>query len=216
MFIHDLSHWFNVLTAMSLLTLLLAHMYNSHMIRYILLGYLNYYPMSGYDLKLNLEHSISHFWHAHHSQIYTTMRKLETEGLVTSEIHPQEGAPDRRVYNITEAGKEELNHWLDKPMKQASPIKEEFMVRLFFSSGREPQEVAAELITQRKFHEERLQVYKALEHHLKYEIKEKHPVKDRDVRFWLFTLNMGLNFEIMYIQWINDTLTELQEMNNQV
>ena len=189
-------------------------MYNANMIRYILLGYLNYYPMSGYDLKLNMEHSISHFWHAHHSQIYTTMRKLEEEGLVTSEIHPQEGAPDRRVYHITETGKEELNRWLDKPMKHASPIKEEFMVRLFFSSEREPQEVAAELITQRKFHEERLQVYKALEQHLCCEMQEKYPVKDRDVKFWLFTLKMGLNFETMYIQWINDTLNELHKMDN--
>ena len=100
-------------------------------------------------------------------------------------------------------------------MKQASPIKEELMVRLFFSSGRDSQEVAAELITQRKFHEERLQVYKALEHHLNCEIKEEYPVNDRDVKFWLFTLNMGLNFETMYIQWINDTLAELQEMDNQ-
>jgi PadR family transcriptional regulator, regulatory protein AphA len=190
-------------------------MYNTNMIRYILLGYLKYYPMSGYDLKLNLEHSISHFWHAHHSQIYTTMRKLEEEGLVTSKIHPQEGAPDRRVYSITEAGKEEVNRWLDKPMKQASPIKEEFMVRLFFSSGRESQEVTAELIMQRKLHEERLQVYKALEHHLNCEIKKEYPVNDRDVKFWLFTLKMGLNFETMYIQWINDTLAELQQMDNQ-
>ena len=190
-------------------------MYNQNMIRYILLGYLKYYPMSGYDLKLNLEHSIAHFWHAHHSQIYTTMRKLEEEGLVTSEIHPQDGAPDRRVYNITEEGINEVNRWLDKPLNYASPIKEEFMVRLFFSSDRSSQEVMAELITQRKFHEERYQVYKDLEYHLNHEIKKEYPVKDRDVRFWLFTLKMGLSFETMYIQWLNDTLNELQEMDNQ-
>jgi DNA-binding PadR family transcriptional regulator len=171
--------------------------------------------MSGYDLKLNLEHSISHFWHAHHSQIYTTMRKLEEEGLVTSEIHPQEGAPDRRVYDITEAGMVEVNRWLDKPLNYPSPIKEEFLVRLFFSSDRNHQEVTAELIMQRKFHEERYQVYKDLEHHLNCEIKKETPVRERDVRFWLFTLKMGLDFETMYIQWLNDTLAELKEMEKQ-
>jgi PadR family transcriptional regulator AphA len=186
------------------------------MIRTILLGYLKYQPMTGYDLKQNLDHSISHFWHAHHSQIYTALRKMEEEGLVTSEIFPQDGSPDRRVYTITPAGRKEVEVWLNQPMTTASTIKEEFLVRMFFSAERDPQEVMAELVLQRKLHEEKLNVYVQLQDHLQNNIRKQLPQFDRDVTFWLSTLSMGMRFEKMYIEWLNDTLDEIQRLNEQL
>lgn len=171
--------------------------------------------MTGYDLKQNLDHSISHFWHAHHSQIYTTLRKMEEEGLVTSEIIPQNGSPDRRVYTITPAGRKEVEDWLNQPMTTASTIKEEFLVRIFFSAERDPQEVIAELILQRKLHEEKLHVYLQLQEHLQNKIQKEFPQLARDVTFWLSTLRMGMRFEKMYMEWLDETLNEIQRLNEQ-
>jgi DNA-binding PadR family transcriptional regulator len=182
------------------------------MIKYILLGYLNYQSMTGYELKQNLDHTVSHFWHAHHSQIYTTLHKLDQDGLLTSEIHEQNSSPDRRVYTITEAGHKSLQDWLNQPMTGTSPIKEEFMVRLFFSANRNPQEVNAEIIIQRKLHEEKLNVYFQLKEHLENNVKVEHPQFTRDVSFWLATLKMGIRFEMNYIEWLNATLDELNNL----
>ncbi|MBI9051664.1 MAG: PadR family transcriptional regulator [Anaerolineaceae bacterium] len=182
------------------------------MIKYILLGYLKYQPMTGYDLKQSLDHSVSHFWHAHHSQIYTTLRKLDNDGLVSSEIIPQQGSPDRRLYTITAAGQQEMESWINQPMTHISLLKEEYLVRLFFSAERNPQEVIAELILQIKLHEEKLQVFYQLQHHLENNARKEHPEFERDIHFWLFTLKMGLSFEEMYIQWLNNTLHEIQNM----
>ena len=185
------------------------------MIRFILLGYLKYQPMTGYDLKQGLDHSISHFWHAHHSQIYTTLRKMDEEGLVTSEVIPQDGSPDRRVYTITPAGRKEVEDWLNQPMTTASTIKEEFLVRLFFSAERNAEEVIAEIILQRKLHEEKLNTYLHLQEHLQNTVRKEMPQFDRDVTFWLSTVKMGMRFEKMYIEWLNETLDEIQRLNEQ-
>jgi PadR family transcriptional regulator AphA len=84
------------------------------MIKFILLGFLNYQPMTGYDLKQTIDETSAHFWHAYHSQIYTTLRKMEEDGLVTSQFVQEDNAPDRRIYTITASGKKAVKAWLDK------------------------------------------------------------------------------------------------------
>ena len=51
------------------------------MLKYAILGFLSYTPMTGYDIKLRMDRSTSHFWHAKLSQIYTTLKSLEEEQL---------------------------------------------------------------------------------------------------------------------------------------
>ncbi len=60
------------------------------MLKCALLGFLNYRPRSGYDLKQLMDVSTSNFWHAKQSQIYATLKKMEKDGLILSHIHPQE------------------------------------------------------------------------------------------------------------------------------
>ena len=45
------------------------------MLKYVLLGFLNYTPMTGYELKQFMDESTANFWHAKQSQIYTTLKK---------------------------------------------------------------------------------------------------------------------------------------------
>ena len=46
------------------------------MLKYVLLGFLNYAPQTGYELKQAIDKSTSFFWHAKQSQIYTTLKGL--------------------------------------------------------------------------------------------------------------------------------------------
>ncbi|MCP4361467.1 MAG: PadR family transcriptional regulator, partial [Chloroflexi bacterium] len=78
------------------------------MLKYALLGFLNYQPMTGYEIKQMIDVSTANFWHAKQSQIYTTLKKLEADNLAVSHVEAQEGRPDRRVYNITETGRVDL------------------------------------------------------------------------------------------------------------
>lgn len=180
------------------------------MIKYILLGFLHYQPMTGYDLKQAIDHSTAHFWHAHHSQIYTILRQMEQAGLVTSQFFYEEGQPNRRVYTITEAGNAELKSWLDQPMLEMPALKEDFLVRVFFSGQREPDKIKTELKLQLELHQQKLETYHAI---VDIEENEKqHPQLKRDAAFWRATLEMGIRYEEMYIGWLKDTLRMVENL----
>jgi DNA-binding PadR family transcriptional regulator len=180
------------------------------MIQYILLGFLNYQPMTGYDLKQSIDTSTAHFWHAHHSQIYTTLRHMEKSGLLTSEFIYAEGQPNRRVYTITEAGRAELRGWMDQPMLETTALKEDFLVRVFFSGQREPEKVKTELRLQIELHQQQLAAYHAI--CAIEENAKQFPQLKRDAAFWAATLDMGIRYEEMYVQWLRDTLVMVESV----
>ena len=180
--------------------------YNDHMIKYILLGLLSYLPMTGYDLKQMIDHSISHFWHAHHSQIYSTLREMEADGLVTSELIEAEGERDRRVYSLTEKGLQEFRTWLDQSMTEMSLIKDDLLVRVFFSAQREKPKVLAELVLQREMHQQKLKLYHTITSEEIARNATEYPQMARDAKFWQATLNLGVRYEEAYIDWLNETI----------
>ncbi|MBK9210049.1 MAG: PadR family transcriptional regulator [Anaerolineales bacterium] len=96
------------------------------MLKYALLGLLQYNPSTGYDLKQFMDTSTSNFWHAKLSQIYITLKALEKEGLVTSDVQEQTSRPDRRVYTLTEQGTQELDNWLGDTNVGTSPTQRPF------------------------------------------------------------------------------------------
>jgi PadR family transcriptional regulator, regulatory protein AphA len=182
------------------------------MIKFILLGFLNYQPMTGYELKQTMDHSVSHFWHAYHSQIYTTLRQMEADALVVSEFIHSEGQPDRRVYSLTDSGRVELKTWLDQSLTEMSPIKEELILRLFFSASRDKNSVLAELHLQREMHQKKLNEYHGLTVGEIEENAKSIPQLARDARFWRMTLYMGISYEKMYLEWLDQTIREIEGM----
>jgi len=182
------------------------------MIKYILLGFLNYQPMTGYEIKQTLDHSVSHFWHAYHSQIYTTLRQMEADALVVSEFIHGEGQPDRRVYSLTDAGRAEFTTWLDQALTEMSPVKEELILRLFFSARRDKNSVLAELYLQRELHQKKLNEYLGMTAGEIEENAKSIPELARDAIFWKMTLNMGISYEKMYVEWLDRTIQEIERL----
>ena len=80
-------------------------------LNHILLGLLRE-PAAGYDLKAVFDERISHFWSAEFGQIYPALNRLEERGLLRSHVEPSDRGPNRRVYGLTEEGRQELLRWL--------------------------------------------------------------------------------------------------------
>jgi DNA-binding PadR family transcriptional regulator len=183
------------------------------MLKYILLGFLNYHPMTGYDLKTVMEQSTMHFWHAYHSQIYTTLRKLEDEGMVTSEEEAGDDKLNRRIYHLSDKGRADWQAWLNTAMTEQSPVKEELLVRIFFSAQRDPQALLDELHVQRQLHQQKLVWYQSLAPtHLVQGIEqpEVHAQLQPEIPFWAATLDFGIRYEQMYIAWLTDVINHLK------
>jgi DNA-binding PadR family transcriptional regulator len=62
-------------------------------------------------------------------QIYTTLSRLERDGLVSKSIVVQENRPDKRVYSLTEKGKQNLQIWFDEVLS-GPRIKDNFYLKL--------------------------------------------------------------------------------------
>ena len=81
-------------------------------LRHALLGVLDARSMTGYELAQFFDQSAGWVWSAPHSNIYPALRKMEDEGLLTSETEIKGERLERTVYSITDAGRAELIAWV--------------------------------------------------------------------------------------------------------
>jgi DNA-binding PadR family transcriptional regulator len=100
------------------------------MLNYAILGLLSQESRHGYDLKQAFEAMLGGTWPLNIGQVYTTLSRLERDGYVESQIVPQELLPDRKVYSLTQTGKDELNRWLSEPTQGTIRLKDEFFIKL--------------------------------------------------------------------------------------
>lgn len=103
-------------------------------IHYAILGLLSVRPLSGYDLKKIIARSDLFYWSGNNNQIYTSLVQLHKGGLVTQEVQPQESLPARKIYSITEAGREAL-HALSLSAPGLPEVRKPFLVQLAWADG---------------------------------------------------------------------------------
>lgn len=78
----------------------------------IILGCLLDAPSHGYEIRHRLKNFFKRSHGINEGQLYATLKKMEQDGLVTKEIVYQEKNPPRKVFFLTEKGKEQFNSWL--------------------------------------------------------------------------------------------------------
>ena len=181
------------------------------MLKYALLGFLKYESKTGYDLKQTMDKSTGHFWHAKQSQIYTTLKKLEEGGLLISHPEPQERRPDRRVYKITGSGEKALQEWLLQPVTQLDTAKELLLLKLFFSGTLEKETILTQLRLLRNLHERQAELYKTETPDFIQEITAFQPELKQDAHLWEAARRFGELHEKMYIRWLDETISMVEE-----
>lgn len=99
-----------------------------------LLGLLAKEPAHGYELKQALEADFGDLWPAVNiGQIYSTLARLEATGLVRSAPVTQDGRPDKKVFELTANGREELLRWVDDVVP-AARVRDRFFVKLVLAA----------------------------------------------------------------------------------
>jgi len=181
------------------------------MLKYVILGALNYQPMSGYDLKQFTDRSTSNFWHAELSQIYVTLKSLEKEGLVTSSAVPQASRPDRRVYTITENGQQALSDWLRVPFTGIDQYKDTLLLKLFFSARLGKEAILAQLHLQRGLHQKLVDQFQTETADDIAQTVERVPELRRDALLWEATRRFGEMTEATYLRWLDETIARIEK-----
>lgn len=100
---------------------------------YALLGLLSFdRELSGYDLKKWADASLRFFyWSPAVSQIYGELKRLDTLGYVTSREVPQDTARTKRVYRITDQGRDALITWVEHDDVEPPVLKHSPLLRVW-------------------------------------------------------------------------------------
>lgn len=182
------------------------------MLKYVLLGFLSYFPATGYELKQSMDNSTQYFWNAKQSQVYRTLKQLESEGLLCSHVEAQDERPDRRVYQITDAGRADFNAWLQEPETEVPVKKDALLLKLFFSAPLSNEHLLSELRVQRERH---LREYEHLSQHVRQHLaaqkaQTEDPMLARTLLLWEQVRRYGELYFEMYQRWLDETIGVLE------
>ena len=96
-------------------------------VRQALLALLEEGPMYGYQLRSEFERRTGATWPLNVGQVYTTLTRLERDGLVSESGADGEG---HVVYEVTAAGREEVATWFTTPVGRSTPPRDELAIKL--------------------------------------------------------------------------------------
>lgn len=173
-----------------------------------ILGFLNYRPYSGYDLKRIFDTSVRHFWPADQSQIYHTLARMNEKEWVDIEIIPQESRPARKVYHITSVGKEAFQNWLTAPLPPPENRSAD-MIQVFFAGQLSDEEIlglferAAESIRAGLAHYQ--QIPRDMGTYCEY------TDSPRDFFFWMLTLEVGIHTLQSNLEFIENLIQRIRD-----
>lgn len=132
-------------------------------VKTVCLGMLTDGEASGYDLKKAFESSFAHCFAAGFGSIYPALATLSEQGLVSCQEVPQEGKPDRKVYQITDKGMQHLLQELENPAP-SHKIRSEFLATMCFAHLMSPEQVQTVLDSRIEDVERNLRLIDEFEH----------------------------------------------------
>ncbi len=101
-------------------------------VRHSLLALLSEGPKYGFQLRQEFEASTGDVWPLNVGQVYTTLDRLERDGLAeTDDLDDDER---QKNYRITDQGEEELSRWLRTPPDLTQPPRDELVIKVLVAS----------------------------------------------------------------------------------
>jgi DNA-binding PadR family transcriptional regulator len=157
-----------------------------------LLGFLHEGPMTGWNLVGLVEREIGDFWSVTQSQVYRELATMAQLGFVEAgELGPR----DRRPYSITDAGRKAFRQWLASEPGEET-IRFPLLLTVLFGRHLPPGRLVEFVEDHQVSHTRRRDHYITLLRTI-----EAAPADQRPDAFVLSTLNFGLAYETMILDW---------------
>ena len=97
-------------------------------VRHAMLALLSEGPKYGLQLRQDFEARTGEVWPLNVGQVYTTLQRLERDGLVESDGADDDGP--QKHFHITAVGADELGRWLRTPPDLSSPPRDELVIKV--------------------------------------------------------------------------------------
>ena len=84
---------------------------------------------SGYELAKRFDISVANFWAATPQQLYRELERLEAAGLLSARVIEQQRRPNKRLFALTDAGRDELFTFTAGPTRPTT-LRDDLLVKL--------------------------------------------------------------------------------------
>jgi DNA-binding PadR family transcriptional regulator len=176
-------------------------------IRYALLSLLAREPLSGYDIKQHMNNRLGPFWKVGSNQVYPELAKMEGDGIVKLRVIEQHTyRPARKLYEITEVGREALISWTIEP-RGVENFRDDFLLKAYNSWLVAPEKMIIQIEEIKKQHEERLAAY--LEKVTELTQLLETSKSDDPISSSISVVEFGVKYERLYIEWCDNLIKKL-------
>ena len=111
-------------------------------LKHLVLGILREEPAHGYRVAARLLALAGSLRRVETARVYETLGGLEREGAIAARV-AADGGRERRVWETTERGREELGRWLDRPVPSADWLRRPLLARLAIAGPSDSRRLAA-------------------------------------------------------------------------
>ncbi|SCE49594.1 DNA-binding transcriptional regulator, PadR family [Streptomyces sp. DvalAA-43] len=170
-------------------------------IRHGLLALLERGPRYGSQLRTEFESRTGSTWPLNVGQVYTTLSRLERDGLVVQDAEDDQG---HALYAITDAGHTELRSWFETPVDRSNPPRDELAIKLAMAVGAPGVDIRAVIQSQRHHTVKAMQDYTRL----KAQSLSDVPA-NRDEVAWLLVLEQLIFQAEAEARWLDHCETRL-------
>lgn len=159
---------------------------------------------SGYELARRFDKSIGFFWRATHQQIYRVLKRMSDGGWVHGTAVTQDGRPDKIVYGVSQAGRDELARWIGEPTP-ASRLRDELAVKIRGAGYGDLDALRREVTRHRDEHAARLELFRLVE---KRDFPSPASLSGAPLHQYL-VLRGGIRAEVGLTEWCEEVLEAL-------
>ena len=173
--------------------------------QYPILGLLCIKPLSGYDLRAEIEGTLCSFWRESDGQIYPTLRMLEETGQIVRIEGGRKRARERQVYAITDLGRQHLRAWIAEEPRTQSP-RNEFLLKVWMMRHGPEGAVLAHI----RQHRQQIAVRMAATAELQKLVERNKLLPDFPV--WQTLFRYGVLMREAELAWCDEALAALEPL----
>lgn len=166
---------------------------------------------SGYELSKVFDVSLANFWASTPQQLYRELERLARDGLIEARVVRQERRPDKRMFTLTESGREDLRTFAATPPRRPAALRDELLIKIQAMDGADPEATRALIEEREAWARGKLARYQRVRDRLLAGRSEEEYLREADRVGPYVTLLGGIAFEEENLRWCERVLTVLEQ-----
>ncbi|KND41462.1 MULTISPECIES: PadR family transcriptional regulator [Streptomyces] len=166
---------------------------------------------SGYDLAKGFDATVANFWMSTPQQLYRELERMEAEGLIAARVVEQERRPNKRLFSLTEAGRQAVRAYTAASPSRPVVIRDELLVKVQCADAGDVEAVRAAVAERMEWATAKLARYEKMRRRLLDGRSEEAYFTEAERIGPYLTLLRGMAFERENLAWGDMALRRLRQ-----